>query len=213
MAADPRLEDLDGAVVVYRDSHGARARFRVERVTHTRAVCRYVVEGQLPPVRCHEGEPVNLGLRAENGWIVATGEVVEVHRTGSISVEVNHLSLTQRRAAYRQKLGMPVGVRLEGSDAATWGWIENLSVGGFAARLRGFMAADDAPVVVELPVEDEESIVARARKVGGDLPQRFRFTALDRVTEARIVQIVRTAELASRNEDEEEPPKHRWRHH
>ncbi len=198
MAGAPTLEDLLGAVVVLRDAHGRRARFVIDHVSGTQAVCSYVFRGRhTPPTRCAPGEPVELGTAGEHGWIVAAGQVQSAGASASVTVDVDEITVVQRRSAYREEVVLPFVLRT-GDPPPRRGRTDNLSIGGFAARIEGLPVrdGDEAWVTFDMPEGDELTLVCR--KVAGDLQQRFGFVDLDRPTEDRFARLVRGVELAKR---------------
>lgn len=76
----------------------------------------------------------------------------------------------------------------------------NLSVGGFAAVLEGAPFADGSPVRVRLIMPEGGPLLVRARKLRGDVPQRFAFEELARIDEERLARLVRSQELARRRD-------------
>ena len=198
MADAPTLDDLLGDVVVLRDAHGRRARFVIDHVRGAQAVCTYVFRGRHePPTRCAPGEPVELGTAGERGWIVAAGRVESARTAASVTVDVDEITVVQRRSAYREEVVLPFVLRAD-SPPPRRGRTDNLSIGGFAARIEGLPIPDGREVWVTFDMPEGDALTLACRKVSGDLQQRFGFIDLDRATEDRLARLVRGIELAKR---------------
>lgn len=199
MAGTPTLDDLLGAVVVLRDADGRRARFVVDHVRDDTAICSYVFGGRhAPPTRCEPGGAVELGAAGARGWIVAVGEVKSVNGPSAVTIEVDEVRLVQRRNAYREDVVLPFVLREDLSGPGRRGRTDNLSIGGFAARISGTPLPEGRQVLVTFDMPERDEVTVTCVKVSGDLQQRFAFVDLDRPTEDRFARLVRGAELAKR---------------
>lgn len=203
MTAEPTLDDLVDAVVVLQDRHGRSARYVVEHVSPATVICSYVFRGRhRPEVRCEVGDEIELGTSAAAGWLLITGRVVDVKLEGMVSLHVESLRIVQRRRAYREDVIVPFTlrrVRTATTAAVTLrGRTDNLSAGGFAARIEGHPIPLEAEVGVTFQMPERDELALRAVKVGGDLQQRFAFVDLDTGSEDRLVRLVRAAELSRR---------------
>ncbi len=196
---DPTVDDLADAVLTLRDARGNEARYVVDRIGDGRLTCSYVFRGRhLPPVDCREGEIVELGTGDPRGLLVARGEVARVVDAGGLTVTVDHVEIVQRRNAYREDIVLPLTLRDSLDDPGRRGRTENLSTGGFAGRVTGTPIDPGEDVLVTFDMPERDGVTVVSRKVGGDLPQRFRFVNLDRRTEERLARMVRAAELERR---------------
>lgn len=195
----PTLADLLDTVVVLRDGHGAGGRYVVDHVHDATAVCSDVFRGrQVVPVRWSVGDVVELGAPGERGWLVASARVEHVNPAGSLTLSVQTLEVVQRRHAYREDLVVPFVLREHLADPGRRGRTDNLSAGGFAARIEGPPLPEGTDVLVTFSLPDHDELTVPCRKVTGDLPQRFEFVDLDGRTEERLVRLVRAGELACR---------------
>ncbi len=200
MPSPPTLDDLLGSVVVLRDPHGNQARYVVDHVSETTAICSYVFRGRhTPPVDYRRGDRIEFGTGTDRGWIIASGQVHELNRTGSVAVIVEDVRMVQRRRAYREEVVLRIVVA-DGIGAARKGRTENLSIGGFAARVEGPPYEVDTEVLVTFAMPERDQVVVPCRKIVGDIQQRFAFLELDRPTEDRFARLVREAELAKRRD-------------
>lgn len=199
---DPTLDELLGTVVVLRDGRGHGARYVVDHVHDDAAICSYVFRGRhTPPTRWGVGDVVELGAPADRGWLVATARVESERAEGSVSLRVERLHLVQRRQTYREEVVIPLLLRTDLTDRGRRGRTENLSAGGFAARVEGVPFEDGAELLVSLAMPEGDQLTLPCRKVAGDLPQRFELLGVDRATEERLARFVRVTELARRRAD------------
>lgn len=199
MPGPPSLADLVDAVVVLRDAEGRGARYVVDHVHDATAICSYVFRGRhVPPIRWEAGDPVELGAPSPRGWVVGHGHVGDAGATGAVTVVIDAVEVVQRRQAYREEIVVPFVLRELAGGKRRRGRTENLSAGGFAARMEGLPLDDGADVLVSLAMPEGDELTLPCRKIAGDLPQRFEFLELDTATEDRLVRLVRVTELARR---------------
>lgn len=199
--SEPQLPDLIDGIVVLRNERGDSERYVVDHASERTLICSFLLRGRAQAsVRWSVGELVELGLPDDRGgWLVATGEVMDARLEGSVTVRVDQFGRVQRRQAYREEVVVPLVIRPESSDEQPRrGRTENLSATGFAARLNGAPYPEGTELVVTLSMPEGDDLTLACRKVGGDLPQRFELTGLDRSTEERLTRLVRAAELARR---------------
>lgn len=200
------LPELVETVVILRDRHGRGARYHVDHVHDGTAICTYVFRGRhAPPTAWAPGDEVHLGAPGERGWIVGSGEVTHSGSDGgSVGVAIHHLEVVQRRQAYREELVVPFVLREHLTAPGRRGRTDNLSHGGFAARVAGPSVPEGTEVLVTFALPDHDEVTLPCRKVAGDLPERFEFVDLDRRTEDRLARLVRAAELARRRAEQTE---------
>ncbi len=206
MPAPPTIAQLIDAVVVLRDRSGRQARFVVDHVSGDTLICSYVFRGRhVAPTRCEVGDEIELGAPADGGWVVATAQVRDTTTAGSLTVEVTHLDVVQRRSAFREEIVVPLVVRERFDDRGRRGRTENLSAGGFAARVQGHPFDDGTDVLVTFSMPERDEVTVLCRKVSGDLQQRFEFIELDVPTQERFARMVRATELAKRRARRDAP--------
>lgn len=199
MPATPELADLVDAVVVLRDAVGQGGRYVVDHVHGDTAICNDVFRGrQVMASRWTAGTELELGAPDDRGWLVATAHVEHATRAGSITLTVGELRVVQRRRAYREEIVVPFVLREHLADRGRRGRTDNLSAGGFAARIEGGPLDEGTEVLVTFSLPDHDELTVPCRKVTGDLPQRFEFVDLDNRTEERLARLVRATELARR---------------
>lgn len=198
--SDPTtLLELLGGVVVLRDPAGRRARYTVDGIEDRHAVCSYVFRSRHePPVRCRPGDTVELGAAAADGWLTALATVESVDSRGTIGVHVDEIGIIQRRQAYREEIVIPFAIATRLDADLRKGRTDNLSVGGFAARIAGHPLPDGTVATVVFAMPEGDDLKVEAEKVGGDIQQRFRFVEIHRSVEERFARMVRGAELSRR---------------
>lgn len=205
MSGPPPLSDLVDTVVVLRDAEGRGARYVVDHVHDATAICSYVFRGRhVPPIRWVVDDTVELGAATARGWLVGHGRIGDASAGGSVTVVVGELEVVQRRQAYREAIAVPLVLQELLGGQERRGRTENLSAGGFAARLDGVPVDDGADALVSFSMPEGDELTLPCRKVAGDLPQRFEFLELDTATEDRLVRLVRVTELARRRADRTE---------
>lgn len=234
MSVEPTLTELPGSIVVLTTPEGTSVRYIVDHVTERNVYLSYVLRGrERSPMRVAVGDPIELGVGHGLGWVLARGEAVSGDATASLVVRVDEVFLVQRREAYREAIELAVAIEPEPEPVAeataeqrvgapafdsdtewepeldsAWrrGRTMNLSVGGFAAVMEGSPFPDGSAVRVRLLMPEGEPLLVRARKLRGDVPQRFAFVELARIDQERLARLVRTEELARRRDRTAEGP-------